>query len=43
MPQDGIDRFVEILSDAGFGSTEVSILSDDKSIIGWALCAHKNT
>ena len=43
MPQDGIDRFVEILSKAGFGSTDVSILSDDKSIIGWAVCAHKST
>lgn len=42
MPQDGIDRFVGILSDAGFGSADVSILSDDKSIIGWAVCAHKN-
>ena len=43
MPQDGIDRFVEILSKAGFGSTDVSILRDDKSIIGWAVCARKNS
>jgi len=43
LPQKGIDRFVQILGDTGFGSTDVSILRDDKSIIGWAICAYKKS